>query len=503
MKIVMNQEYLDPKGDTMLIQSSHLEVNKNKYLESHKKLLDDPSTSDQLLRLETIVDLWCIRDKCQAADILPMLDKENGPLSAHLVDMIRHYSSDISCNQTLRDTASDAASGGVPAAICVYFSNLVNDSASGKEVSIAEIVMLAEAVVDFSVATQNIGARTLASLTDALEGGLIHRGLLERVKSLEIVRPFCGPIYIGDEISFKLCMPRMGLDAAISMCDLANKLSNQSEELELLCSGDVIGYVSRVDIRTMKHIKYAFEWRGVRVDFEASSEEFKHLQSWSVNKVADAIKSSLRYAIQAESSGFERKPNSMNTIDTSKVEVDTVANAELAPPKGQRRIDWWSFMPLLIFICFAYGVVVIVDHYWRKLDAEYAEQVVAVTKGIPVLVERIRHVEPSFQDMQPAVVWSGEGAKILLTEKQTLHRVFSGDSTSWTVLGRTPKGRFFSASYELYRGQECEEILKCVPLHSFRGLTEKEARRKVFNAGKRDLYRELFGEDMPPTEVNA
>lgn len=194
----------------------------------------------------------------------------------------------------------------------------------------------------------------------------------------------------------------------------------------------------------------------------------------------------------------------MDTIKTSGAATDALAKTELAPKNGQRRVSWLDFMPLLLFICLAYGAWLIFQRYEQQTDKQYTERSVAITTGIPVLVERIRHVEDSYQDMQPAVMWSGEGAKILLVEqREGSPYLFGGKRISWTVLARTPKGRFFSVDYVLFLRQECEEALKCADLQAFRGLTETEARVKVFRAGKRDLYRELFGEDMPPTEIKA
>lgn len=175
----------------------------------------------------------------------------------------------------------------------------------------------------------------------------------------------------------------------------------------------------------------------------------------------------------------------------------------LTPQKGESRASWQEVVLLLLAIGLPCGAWVSFQGYDRQLEKQYTERIEAITTGIPVLVASIRYVEQPFQDMQPAVRWSGEGAKILLVAQYQDAPAFGGKRTRWTVLARTPKGRFFSANYELSRKEECEEVLKCAELKAIHGLTDNAARAKVFRAGKSELYRELFGTDMPPTEVKA
>lgn len=173
------------------------------------------------------------------------------------------------------------------------------------------------------------------------------------------------------------------------------------------------------------------------------------------------------------------------------------------PKNTKQQASWLDFLPMLVFIVLVYGAWVLYHRVEQEADKKYVEQVTAITTAIPVLIDRIRETEKSYQEMQPDVIWSGEGAKILLVNQREYVRMLGGIRTSWTVLARTPKGRFFKVGYELYKRDDCDDPLKCVGLNSFHGLTEEKARAEIFNAGNRKLYRELFGEDMPPNEVKA
>ena len=160
---------------------------------------------------------------------------------------------------------------------------------------------------------------------------------------------------------------------------------------------------------------------------------------------------------------------------------------------------WWKSLLAFILACSAYGAFFL----HNKQSAQYQDRIVAITSGLPILVDRIRYRQESFSDMQPTVLWSGEGAKVLQVERFTNRLFFGIHSTEWTVLSKTASGRYFSVEYRLYRTDDCETPLACAHLQTFQGLNEKQARSKVFRTGNRALYRELFNEDMPPTEVKA
>jgi hypothetical protein len=159
-----------------------------------------------------------------------------------------------------------------------------------------------------------------------------------------------------------------------------------------------------------------------------------------------------------------------------------------------------------IFLLFFRAHVISVE---EQVKLKFAQRTEAISKAIPDLLGSFsaRQEQYTTKGMLPAVIWSGKGATILSVEKTNLRRRSFFDQGEpfvlWSVLAKTPRGNLFTLDYELYRDAECEKPLDCVREGAFRPLNEEAAKRHVFGMKDPILYRNLFNEDMPPTEIKA
>lgn len=192
---------------------------------------------------------------------------------------------------------------------------------------------------------------------------------------------------------------------------------------------------------------------------------------------------------------------SSNHHDQVSTEVSVAKDPQSLPKTSSPLLS--AVIILAVIVAAIWGIPSLFKSYQEQADLIYKEKVQTVSRELPALVKKFTYRQTSpYADETPAIVWSGADARILMTSSyETSSMLRTG--TIWEVLAKTPSDRYFRVNFKLEKRAECENPLDCTVMDGFTPLTEKAARAYVFKAGKRELYRELFHEEMPPVEIKA
>lgn len=164
-----------------------------------------------------------------------------------------------------------------------------------------------------------------------------------------------------------------------------------------------------------------------------------------------------------------------------------------------------GFVGVLVVVLAAVGALVMAwgafARHIEQTNQRNAADIAEISKSTRAILDSATY-RVEGRGMEPAVVWSGAGARILNQTQYMSNPMLSSTRAGWTILARTPNGRFFEIQYELPQDRSCVGSVACIERSYFQPLTSQQVKERLFRDRKQEIYEEIFGEPMPATEVN-